>query len=104
MSRDDCLQLPNFELGVALPGTTATKYFDGVCSTGDSYHPYKSHVITMDIGSHPGGDTHLTFAECKIWGLNTAGHTWATDSGNDAGTYSTTYNPPGCQTYTSGNH
>lgn len=103
MSRDDCLKLPNFELGVALPATTATKYFDGVCSTGESYQPYKSHVIVIDRGSHPGSDTHLTFAECKTYALSTSGFSWATDSGNDAGTYSTTYNPPGCQSYGSTN-
>lgn len=103
MSREDCSKLTNFESGVVLPGTTAVKYYDGTCSTGDSYQPYKSHVIVIDRGSHPGGDTHLTFAECKTYALSTSGFSWATDSGNDAGTYSHTLNPPGCQSYGSTN-
>ena len=101
MSQSDCSVLVNYSATV--PNVSAVKKYDGYCSTSTSNSPYNYNVLVQNTGSHAGGSKHLTFAECKMYGLTTSGYSWATDSGNDAGTYNTTYNPPGCQSYGSTN-
>ena len=51
MTKSECEQLPNFEFGVALPATTATKQADALCKTGDSYQPYGHHYVIVSSGS-----------------------------------------------------
>ena len=102
MSQSDCAALTSYQSTV--PTVSAVKKYDGYCSTSTSNSPYNYNVLVQNEGSHAGGNKHLTFAECKTYGLTTSGYSWATDSGNDAGTFSGTVNPPGCHSYTSGIH
>jgi len=87
MSRDDCLQLPNFENGAALPGTTATKYADAVCSSGSSYKTYAYHVIEVTKGPP---DLSMNEQECRRYAeahsytFNVASVAWGSQGAQDA--------------------
>ena len=85
MSRDDCLKLPNFELGVVLPAVTATKFSDAVCSSGLAYKPYAFHVIEVTSGTP---DESMTENECRVYS-DRKGYTWY-------GQLSSSSNPKGC--------
>ncbi len=63
MTRDDCSKLSNFESGVVLPATTATKHADSLCKTGESYQPYAFHYIHVTSGSS--SINKLTIEECR---------------------------------------
>jgi len=81
MSRDDCLKLPNFELGAVLPAVTATKHADSLCKTGESYQPYAFHYIHVTTGSS--SINKLTINECREWarkmGYSFASSSWDSD-------------------------
>ena len=88
MPKSECEQLPNFEFGVALPGTTATKYADAVCSSGLTYKPYAFHVIEVTKGPP---DLSMNEQECRIYAstksLPFGGLTsdvWGSKGANDA--------------------
>ena len=95
MSQSDCAALTSYQSTV--PTVSAVKKVDGYCLASKSNSPYNYNVVRISSGSSP---LTMNFAECEMYALKTPDVTWATDSNNHLGTYSTTFNAPGCHIYT----